>query len=652
VNLRQLAIRNFWRNRDRYLAYLASASLSVMIFFLYMSLAKHPQFQKGYFGAHYAMQGMKAAAAVVAIFTFLFLLYSNSAFIRSRKKEFGLLSLLGFARAQLVRLVIWESLTVCALALAIGIAGGLLFQRLFFMAISALLQMPESIPFYAGPDVLLITTTVFGSFFLLVSLASLRHVIRSDVVSLLRAGRQPKAAPTFSRLRALLGSLLVGGGYWWASSPEPNLVVLGVIPVTIMVSIGTGLLIREGSVALLHWLRARKGFFYRRGPFLGVSQLIFKIQDNSRVLTAVALLIAVIVTAVGTALAFYVVMAEHVQGTVPWSFQLMAKPATELSSELVRVAPVLERHGFSGSEEMRLITRQAFLGGPTGGRQQGLLVAPYSFYLRARELGGTLRPLPSENGALIVPGHLAMYSHDYPVQPQLLQVDTRQYHLEVQEDPSGALLDPFGSHFAEVGNRVLIVSDDLFATIMSDTAAADLVAIALWDEDHDRTRAAAAVAQELTASVAERQGEGALGVKAEAYNGMVSSLGLVLFVGVFVSLVFFAACCSLLYFRLFTEIEDDRRYYRRLRDQGLGAIELSRVALEQSAAVFFVPFLVGLVHATFAMRALGTLLGRPVLVCGWVVGLCYLVLYALFFVIMQSFYWQNLHLSGTGTNAG
>jgi len=43
---------------------------------------------------------------------------------------------------------------------------------------------------------------------------------------------------------------------------------------------------------------------------------------------------------------------------------------------------------------------------------------------------------------------------------------------------------------------------------------------------------------------------------------LISAVGVALFIGLFVSLVFFAATCSLLYFRLFTEIDEDRRYIR------------------------------------------------------------------------------------------
>src|SRR5690606_40899246 len=61
----------------------------------------------------------------------------------------------------------------------------------------------------------------------------------------------------------------------------------------------------------------------------------------------------------------------------------------------------------------------------------------------------------------------------------------------------------------------------------------------------------------------------------------IAQFGLALFIGLFISLVFFAATCSLLYFRLFTEIDEDRLYYTRLRQLGLTPGELQRLRSEE-----------------------------------------------------------------------
>jgi len=174
VNLRRLAFKNIWQSRGRYLAYLGSAVFSVAIYFLYTALTYHPELRSGFYGAQYVSAATGAAAVVIAVFTFLFLLYSSAAFVRYRMKEFGLLSLVGFTRGQLVRMILWENLIIAVTALAIGLGAGLLFLKLFFMAVSALLRLPRELPLYAGAPVWLQTVAVFGSSFAVVSLVSLR----------------------------------------------------------------------------------------------------------------------------------------------------------------------------------------------------------------------------------------------------------------------------------------------------------------------------------------------------------------------------------------------------------------------------------------------------------------------------------------------
>lgn len=307
------------------------------------------------------------------------------------------------------------------------------------MAVSVVLGFPEELPFYAGAPVFARTVAVFAAFFLATTLISLRGVLRENIVGMLRARRKPNARPAFSKVRALAGAALIGTGYAWASSRNPELVVLGVLPVTLVVSLGTFLAVREGSIALLKAARRWERLFYRPRPFLLVSRFVFKVQENYRVLSVASLLVAVIVSAVGAVYAVY------------------------------------------------------------------------------------------------------------------------------------------------------------------------------------------------------------------AVEGSAPSLRLALFNGVFVSLVFFAAACSLLYFRLFTEIDEDRRYFRRLAEAGLTGGELRRLAATQNAVLFLVPFLIGLVHSTFAMKALGTLLtsasiaaGLGTVAIGWQVAAAYFAAYLVCFSATHALYRRSL----------
>lgn len=640
MSLWQIAARNVWQSRGRYVAYLASAAFSVMIYFLYSALIYHPELQSGYRGAGYVVEGMKGSTVVIAIFTFLFLLYSNSAFVRSRMKEFGLLSLLGLSRGQLIGLILFESLIVGAVAVAGGMTLGLLFMKLFFMAISALVRLPEALPFYAGPKVWLHTLTLFGSFFVIVSLASLRSVLRRNIIGLVRAGRQPKGAPTFSRWKTALGLILLLGGYAWASIPNPVAVILGIMPVTAMVSVGTILLMREGSIAFLTWLHKRERFFYRPGPFLNVSQLVYKMQDNYQVLSSVAILVAVILTAVGTAFTLYVVITGDTLATHPHAVQVATPAGAAHSAAVAQVEAALEKHGVTGLTSHTLVTRKVLL----AESEEMVTLVPYSFYAGVERQAGETLPLSGDDQAIKVLTFMIPEAYRKDEHPaDRLVAEEQSVDLTITTDAAGRITNTAG----EPGST-LVVSDATFAALMEKTPVEQQVQFTFWDGPTWRSGPMQQAAADLRTQNEEIT---ALSMTVEVFHAAISSMGLVLFIGVFISLVFFAACFSLLYFRLFTEIDEDRRYFRRLQQVGVSSGEMKSLALKQAAVIFFVPFVGGLIHSTFAMKALGTVTSRTVLQYGWGVALCYLVLYGLCFGATCTSYWRSLQ-AGLGGREG
>ncbi len=635
MSLWRIATRNIWQNRGRYVAYLASSAFSVMIYFLYSALIYHPDLQSGYRGAGYVVQGMKAGSYVIAIFTALFLLYSNSAFVRSRMKEFGLLTLLGVSRPQLVWIILCESAVVAVVALAAGLGAGMLFLKLFFMAISAVLHLDGQIPLYAGPRVWIQTLAIFGGLFFLVSLASLRSVLRRNIVELVRAGRQPKGAPTFSRRKAILGVSLILLGYAWAAIPHPIAVILGVVPVTAIVSVGTYFLMREASIAFLTWLHGKARFFYRPGPFLNVSQLVYKLQDNYRVLSAVAILVGAILGTVGAVAAMYVVVTEDSLGLTPQAVQLL-EPAP---GEVDRVEGALAEAGVTGLTYRELNLRTARL------EKQGFAVAllPYSFYagVERPRADGPLTLSAPDQAILVYPAEMKGSRAAPTPAPDLLVLGDQSQPLQVIPDQAGRVLNP-GPKL----DFMLVLPDARFAELVQQAPAEERLKLSIWSGESWASPAMKKAVPRLR-NLYPEEGAARLTMAVEANQLSISTMGVALFVAVFVSLVFFAACFSLLYFRLFTEMDEDRKYFRRLQQVGVSDPELKQLALRQAGVIFFVPFATGLIHSTFAMYALGTLTGQVVLQYGWAVAVAYLLLYLLCFRATANFYWRSLKPSLT-----
>jgi putative ABC transport system permease protein len=86
-----------------------------------------------------------------------------------------------------------------------------------------------------------------------------------------------------------------------------------------------------------------------------------------------------------------------------------------------------------------------------------------------------------------------------------------------------------------------------------------------------------------------------------AYLVTMKGLSVTLFVGFFVSLLFFLASGSVIYFKLFNQLSDDRRQFRSLRRTGLLKKEANKILTIEFSLLFFIPFAVAVLHSSIAM---------------------------------------------------
>ncbi|WP_144490169.1 FtsX-like permease family protein, partial [Bacillus thuringiensis] len=92
--------------------------------------------------------GMQISQSLIFLFSFFFLLYSVSAFLKTRKKEFGLLMMHGMSPSQLNTLIFLENMIIGAASIVFGILMGLIFSKLILLFSANLLAIETGLPFY------------------------------------------------------------------------------------------------------------------------------------------------------------------------------------------------------------------------------------------------------------------------------------------------------------------------------------------------------------------------------------------------------------------------------------------------------------------------------------------------------------------------
>src|SRR5690625_1300281 len=197
VTFRQFTINNVIRNKRLYIAYFLSSLFTVMVFFTFALFAFHPTFRSEDFN-QYALFGMAVAGGIIYIFSFFFVLYSMSSFLQSRKKEFGLLILLGASDRQIRRMVFMENLLIGFLATIGGIATGILFSKAILLIAENILIIEESLPFYFPTMAIAVTIISFILLFLCISFFVAFILRTKKLIELIKGDKQSKGEPKAS----------------------------------------------------------------------------------------------------------------------------------------------------------------------------------------------------------------------------------------------------------------------------------------------------------------------------------------------------------------------------------------------------------------------------------------------------------------------
>jgi putative ABC transport system permease protein len=299
MTLRDIAYKNVKENLNKYVMYYLSNALVVMVFFIFANFVSNPQVENvntlGSMGQT-AKSIIYLCELVIVVFSLVFTNYSISNFLKSREKEFGLLSLFGFTKNQIRSYVMFENLIVASAAIATGLLAGVLFSKLFLMAITIVLALDVNIPFSISGRALIITLISFLVLFQAAGFKVSLSIKSKNIAGLLKGGRVPKPVPVFSRARAMLSILLIAAGY--AMAVYSGLaIIFTMFPVLILVVSGTYLLYSQFSVFFTERLKKNKGIYYKGINMISLSQIVYKLRDNAKILFIASTLSAVTLTA-------------------------------------------------------------------------------------------------------------------------------------------------------------------------------------------------------------------------------------------------------------------------------------------------------------------------------------------------------------------
>ena len=345
------AKRNLHANRLLEIPFVLSIGIMFLLFNIMVSLLSNQYVLTRHADLPSVIQ---FGVVIVAIFTFIFVMYANGFLIKRRNKEFALYGILGLENKHIRKILFIEYSVLFICALIIGIIGGYIFGKVTFIALNYLLKdTAGSLMDFPFSMKACVSTAVLA--FVLFVITLIRNNIKiflATPVQLLGNQHKGEGEPKNRYLFLLLGFILLGAGYVIALTVQGILSSLVYFfSAALLVLFGTYLLYISFSIFILKLQRGNEKYYYKPTHFLSVSGLLYRMKANAVSLASVSILSTGVLITLSVTAAIYSTIQKTVDYVMPSEYLLSSDEAvtTENKDEIEHILYTAANQGLEAS---------------------------------------------------------------------------------------------------------------------------------------------------------------------------------------------------------------------------------------------------------------------------------------------------------------
>ena len=673
----RLAARSIKSNRQFYLPYLLTVIGTCAAMYILYALYFDPGFDRlgegTANGQVYTQMFMSIGIALVTLFCFIFLIYTNGFLMKRRQKELGLYSVLGMSKRNIAGIMVYESLYIGLTGIALGLALGILLHKLMTLLLHWLMRLPAAFGFEVQLHAVVNTALFFALMIALTLVFNLVRVGRMRPVELLHGGETGEKEPRVNWLVAVIGVISLGIGYGIAVMVTDSMWAITLYFIAVFfVIIGTYCLFTSLSILALKALKKNKRYYYKSRHFITVSGMLYRMKRNGVGLANICIIATMVMVMISGTLSMYLGAGEMVELSAPTDIVMQARQYysyTEGEDEEQRVPMDTEKLNAYALSRYKELGYE-----PTSGYQieylcisaeisregyDGVWQSPTMYIVPA----DTYAVLSGEDAPQLAPGEYLFYSNsdyfnDYfskGFRFRLWNEDgaaPAEYSCEYRvtggcENIANALVRAqAGVTVGEEAINILVVdSSETLQEIGLETRSG----IHYWEGRYDFAQLSGEEQIDLVERIGEEPydfdaaGCGYVGffvteTRASAESDVYGLTGGFLFLGMFLGLVFMMAAVLIIYYKQVSEGYEDQRRFSIMRKVGLSEREARRSVRSQILTVFYLPLIVAAVHIAFDFRLVVLLLSLFSLRNVMLTALCTLGTLAVFCLIYAIVY--------------
>lgn len=612
----RLAANNIRKNVQIYLPYIITCVLTIAMYYIMHSISVNEDILEMGITGEMLLRILTFGRYVVAVFSVIFLFYTNSFLMKRRKKEIGLWNVLGMEKRHILKVIAMETLDIAVISLLFGILTGILFEKLAYLVLLKIMNFEIVFGFHIYRNALLTTVILFGVIFLLVYIKSLWSVSVSRPIELLKGEAVGEKEPKAKWILAILGVLCIGSGYWISVTTKNPLQVIGVFFLAVLlVIIGTYFLFTAGTIAFLKLLKKNTGFYYKTNHFTAVSGMLYRMKRNAVGLANICVLSTMVLVMLSTTISMRTGMEDSIRRMYPSDFMMMAETdefpeewQTELRTCIDEHLLEVQRsyqysyYDFSAIKEGNQIVPDAYAFSDVSSDEiMYCILISLEDYNRIAEANVSLQE-----------GESLVYSIKDNFSQDTWQMLDKSYQIKERLTDfipiysnsifTEAYIVMNEADIQEIQKKIKDVQGDLAGGI-SWIAGYDFKGSA--EEKHAFYLDVEAMAEQQgwldthTVQLYEQQ---------DVRNAFLNAYGGLLFVGIFLGILFTIATILIIYYKQISEGYEDRERYVIMQKVGMNRKEVKASIQSQILIVFFLPLLTAVLHVLFAYPVIGRLL--------------------------------------------
>lgn len=656
----KLAWSGMRKNSKLYVPYtLAGAGMAALFYIISYLSSSESLLMVGGGGNIAIILGM--GKFVIAVFSLLFLFYTNSFLVRRRYKEFGLYNVLGMNKLNISRILLWETALNALISIGGGLAFGIALSKLAELGLLNMIGAEVNFTLGVSAVAILFTVGLFGAIYLLIYLNSVIRINLSSATELVKSENAGEKPPKANWLLGIAGVVILGAAYYIAVSIKSPLTAITLFFfAVIMVIIATYLVFISGSVLLCRLLQKNRSYYYKKNHFVSVSSMSYRMKRNGAGLASICILATMVLVMISSTTCLYFGTEDSLRAIYPRNINVSVwyNEQENMSDESVsayrdKINAAAADAGMDNALDYRCIATSGVL--VDGGLRTGeasitndfiftyssiaeAYIIPLSDYNAMSETKETL----SDDEALVF-----AYRTDYT--SDIFAVDDgTQFKVKKVLDSMPCYS---GDAMASIATGIyVVVSDKSFAegdfTSQNgssyswkygfDTALSD-------DEEMTLAQRIYGVIDRIDENSINSSVESIALNRAEFYE----LYGGLFFLGIILSIAFICAAVLIIYYKQISEGYEDARRFEIMQNVGMTKKEIRSSINSQLLTVFFMPLVFAGLHLGFAfpfihkMLMLFNLNNLPLLIGTTVISFCaFALLYAVVYRVTSNSYYN------------